>query len=103
MSDYVAKLCQENSFLDNPLPEKEFVTALTAHFPREVERELRVSLIRTVPQLIEVLDEIDTAQIRTQQRSRARKGEYARPAYELHPRNNDRMSKRNDGEPPKQE
>lgn len=60
MSDYVARCQQENNFLDNPMPEREFVAAMTGHFNEQIERELRVSLIRTVEQLLLVLDEIVT-------------------------------------------
>lgn len=72
MADYVARCSQENTFLDHPLPEKEFVTAMMGHFTNEIERELRVSLIKTVEQLIEVLDEIELSRNRAQQRTRAR-------------------------------
>lgn len=102
MSDYLAKNFQENSFLDNPLPEREFVAAMIAHFPRDVERELRISLVRTIPQLIEILDEIDSAQLRTQQRWRARLGDNARERSEWHPREADRDNKR-PGLPPLRE
>lgn len=99
MSDYVARLCQENSFLDHSLPEREFVAALTAHFPRDVERELRVSLIRTTSQLMEVLDRIDSAKLRDQQRMKARYNDSPSDRYSYRARNIDRVSKRSDFPP----
>lgn len=74
MSEYTARNFQDNSLLDNPLPEREFVAAIVAHFPREVERELRVSLVKTVPHLLEVLDEIEASRTRSQRCASARSG-----------------------------
>lgn len=84
MSDYVAKCYQENNFLDNPMPEREFVTAMAAHFNNQIERELRVSLIRTVEQLLQVLDEIEASGQRVRQRAEVRsQGEEARRGSRL--------------------
>lgn len=98
MADYVARSFQENSFLDHPLPEREFIAAMAAHFSREIERKLRVSLIKTVSQLIEILDEIETSQARMQQRGQARQGEYAKTGDVTNFRETDRVNKR--PEPP---
>lgn len=74
MSDYVAGYFQENSFLDHPLPEREFVMAMISHFPREIEQKLKVSLIKTVEQLSEALNQIEASDKRAQQRHSARQG-----------------------------
>ncbi|XP_014473234.1 PREDICTED: uncharacterized protein LOC106743678, partial [Dinoponera quadriceps] len=72
MSDYVLRYHRENKFLDNPIPEREFVTAVAAHFNRPVQQELRGSLIRDVDRLVETLDAIDADRRRNDQRTRVK-------------------------------
>lgn len=81
MADYTMSLARDAKFLEPPMSEREIIRCLKRHFDRDIAREIRPSTVKTVAELVEMLEEMDNSR---------------EPVTERKPRHNETGSKTED-------
>lgn len=73
MTDYAMSLARQAKYLEPPMTDRDIIRGLKQHFDQEVMREIRPSIIRTIKDLMTLLNDIeDERMLKMEKRSTMR-------------------------------
>lgn len=74
MTEYALNLARQAKTLIPPMPDQEIIQTIREHFDADIARELRPSVVRTVEEMVTMLDTIENERETRRQRADARRG-----------------------------